>query len=243
MPVFAVTPKIFGKFWSTYHSKYVVTDAIARKVVQYQHWLYYPVMALARFNLYVQSYVLLLFKPHDPSLDYRYYELVGLMIFNAWYIALLSTLPTWTEIILYTLISHGVSGILHVQICISHFSMDTYHGNAYNSDEDEWFRMQLKTTMNVDCPEWMDWFHGGLQFQIEHHLYPRLPRHNLRECSKLVKAVCKKYDIHYHNPGFLQANVELLDCLRKTAKAARNLKKGNAGFYESVIWDGMNARG
>jgi fatty acid desaturase len=136
-----------------------------------------------------------------------------------------------------------VSGILHVQICISHFAMDTYHGNAYNDESDEWFKMQLKTTMNVDCPSWMDWFHGGLQFQIEHHLYPRLPRHNLRECSKLVKALCKKYNLHYHAPGFFQANVELLQCLKQTANEAQNLKKGDGGFYESAIWESLNARG
>ena len=243
MPVFAVTPKIFGKFWSSYHDKWIVTDWFARFIVQYQHIMYYPVMALARFNLYVQSYVLLLFKPHDPSLDYRYHEIASMLVFAIWYSALLSTLPTWTEVITYTLISHGVSGILHVQICISHFAMDTYHGNAYNDESDEWFKMQLKTTMNVDCPRWMDWFHGGLQFQIEHHLYPRLPRHNLRECSELVKALCKKYNLHYHAPGFFQANVELLQCLKQTANEAQNLKKGDGGFYESAIWESLNARG
>jgi len=28
-------------------------------------------------------------------------------------------------------------------------------------------RAQLESTNNVACPEWLDWFHGGLQFQIE----------------------------------------------------------------------------
>ena len=59
---------------------------------------------------------------------------------------------------------------------------------VYTCDENDWFRLQLATTMDVDCSEWMDWFHGGLQFQIEHHLFPRVPRHNLREVQKLVKA-------------------------------------------------------
>jgi hypothetical protein len=44
--------------------------------------------------------------------------------------------------------------------------METFMGLPYtpNKDDDEWFRLQLKTTMDVECPEWMDWFHGGLQF-------------------------------------------------------------------------------
>lgn len=54
--------------------------------------------------------------------------------------------------------------------------METYHGRAYSNKETEWYMMQLRTTMNVDTPAWLDWVHIGLQFQIEHHLFPRLPR-------------------------------------------------------------------
>ena len=50
-----------------------------------------------------------------------------------------------------------------MQICISHFTMETYHGRAYNGIEDEWFRMQCATTMNVESWRCLDWAHGGLQ--------------------------------------------------------------------------------
>ena len=53
-PIFAVTPGIFKKFYSTYHAKWVELDAPARLLVPYQHYLFYPVMSLARFNLYAQ---------------------------------------------------------------------------------------------------------------------------------------------------------------------------------------------
>lgn len=240
MPIFAVTNKIFGRFFSTYHQRWVETDEAARWLLTVQHWLYYPVMALARFNLYAQSWLLLLSKEHVP---YKRLEVVGLAVFLAWLTALVSTLPTWGEVLSFLLVSHGLAGVLHVQICISHFAMDTYHGHAYNDDTDEWFRMQLKTTMNVACPWWMDWFHGGLQFQIEHHLYPRLPRHNLREARKLVRALCEKHDVHYHEPGFFGANVELVQAMRTAAVEARGLKKGDGGFYVSPLWDGLHARG
>ena len=47
--------------------------------------------------------------------------------------------------------------------------------------------------MDWSCPPWMDWFHGGLQFQIEHHIFPRAPRHRLRAISKVCTplAVCR----------------------------------------------------
>ena len=56
--------------------------------------------------------------------------------------------------------------------------------------------------MNWSCPVWLDWFHGGLQFQIEHHLFPGLPRHNLRKASLLVHPLCRDLGLHYHSPSF-----------------------------------------
>mmetsp|Transcript_89898 Transcript_89898/g.159955 ORF Transcript_89898/g.159955 Transcript_89898/m.159955 type:complete len:559 (-) Transcript_89898:102-1778(-) len=241
MPIFAVTPGIFKKpFWSTYYNELKAMDAIARFLVSYEHILFYPVMMLARFNLYAQSLIQLC-KP-EP-LHYRKTEFCAFALYFAWISQLVLSLPSWSETVGWLLISHAVAGLLHVQICCSHFSMETYHGHAYNDANDEWYITQLKTTMNFDTPPVMDWFHIGLQFQIEHHLFPRLPRHNLREARKLVKEVCKKHNIHYHEPGFLQANVETLRCLWKTAQEARQTKKGSSGFYESILWDGLTLNG
>ncbi len=71
---------------------------------------------------------------------------------------------------------------------------------------------QMMATNNVSCPEWMDWFHGGLQYQIEHHLYPDLPRHQLRAASGYVKPMCESLGIRYHAPKFFQ--VSLCCCLQ-----------------------------
>ena len=46
--------------------------------------------------------------------------------------------------------------------------------------------------MNLEAPKWMDWYYGGLNFHIEHHLYPKLARNHLREAGQYVKAVCDK---------------------------------------------------
>merc|ERR1719231_1432928 len=85
------------------------------------------------------------------------------------------------------MLSHAVAGILHVQIVLSHWSMHTYEGRAYNGADDEWYVTTMRTTMNVATPPWLDWVHIGLQFQIEHHLFPRLPRHNLRIARDMVR--------------------------------------------------------
>eukprot|EP00927_Polykrikos_kofoidii_P031229 TRINITY_DN2688_c0_g1_i1.p1 TRINITY_DN2688_c0_g1~~TRINITY_DN2688_c0_g1_i1.p1 ORF type:complete len:587 (-),score=85.99 TRINITY_DN2688_c0_g1_i1:59-1756(-) len=241
MPIFAVTTKIFEKpFWSTYYTKQVCLDLAARTIVSFQHILYVPVMMVARFNLYVLSIVHLC---SDKQKHHPYIEAGGFIFFFSWLIAVTLSMPTWGEALGWLLTSHAVSGILHVQITISHFSRDTYHGHAYNDADDEWYTMQLKTTMNVATPPCLDWIHIGLQFQIEHHILPRLPRHNLRIARDLVKEVCKKHNIHYHESGFFACVGETLSCLYNVAKATSATKKGASGFYESALWNGVVLNG
>ncbi|EXX79888.1 hypothetical protein RirG_001300 [Rhizophagus irregularis DAOM 197198w] len=83
----------------------------------------------------------------------------------------------------------------------------------------------LRTTMDVDCPWWMDWFHGGLQFQAIHHLFPRVPRHNLRDCQRLVNEFCKEVGLEYHLYGFIKGNGIVLGALRDVANQAELLSK------------------
>ena len=105
----------------------------------------------------------------------------------------------------FVLLSHAVAGILHVQIVLSHFAMDVYHGHRLEKFED-WCTTQIETTMNIDS-NWMShWFHGGLQYQIEHHLFPRVPRHNLGKVAALVKPFCEKHNIPYISVSFMQGN-------------------------------------
>mmetsp|Transcript_17587 Transcript_17587/g.38485 ORF Transcript_17587/g.38485 Transcript_17587/m.38485 type:complete len:547 (-) Transcript_17587:29-1669(-) len=238
LPAMAISKELFGKFWSTYYEKYFVTDGVARFLVSYQHFLYYPIMMVARFNLYVQSYVHLLLRKNE-KLPFRAMEVCSLLGFAAWMGALLSCLPNTRERVYFLLLSHALAGVLHVQITISHFSMETFHGVS----KDDWIQHQMKTTENVSCPTYMDWFHGGLQFQLEHHLFPRLPRHNLRIAREQILKLAEKHKLPYIEHNFFSANLRCLKTLYRAAQDAKKLEKGDGGFYESPIWDGVNARG
>ena len=60
MPMLCVSDKLFGQYWSTYYEKFFTLDLPARLLISVQHYMFYPIMALARFNLYAQSYIMLL---------------------------------------------------------------------------------------------------------------------------------------------------------------------------------------
>lgn len=233
LPVFAVTEKFFKSVKSMYHERILYFDQVARFFVSNQHWLYYIVMGLARFNLYVQSFLLVFSLPCGRN---KYFELFGLIFFWTWYIYLCSFLPTWTSLFIFVFVAHFLAGILHVQITLSHFSMDTYHGHPNEVFKGSGYALlQLQTTMDIECNPWLDFFHGGLQFQIEHHLFPRLPRHRLRETKSKVQELCRKHNVPYRSKTFYEANVEVIQRLKETATKAKCLSP--------IIWEGVNAIG
>lgn len=112
------------------------------------------------------------------------------------------------------MVSHAVAGVLHVQIVLSHWSMHSYEGRAYTGPDDEWYITTMRTTMNVATHPLLDWMHIGLQFQIEHHLFPRVSRCHLRDVSKHVSAVCGELGLDYHSVSFYEANREVLANLK-----------------------------
>nr|UWM22961.1 Sphingolipid desaturase 3 [Emiliania huxleyi] len=257
MPMLAITDKVFRRprFWDTYHRKWVGMDDAAHWLVSHQHLFFYPLMALGRWNLYAQGLIYLLTQPDKTH--FRKTELAGIAVYFGWVLGTALSMPSWAESVGWVMLSHAVAGILHVQIVLSHWSMHTYEGRAYNGADDEWYVTTMRTTMNVATPPWLDWVHIGLQFQIEHHLFPRLPRHNLRLARDMVREVveahfpagsaeCKRLfplGVAYHEPGFFAGNLEMWRVLRSAAYAARGAKRGEHGFWQSALWEGMSLAG
>jgi delta8-fatty-acid desaturase len=167
-------------------------------------------MCFARFNLQIQSYIYLYKYPKSP---YRYVEICGLILYWSWFIYLLSCIPTYTQCFIYLFLSYMVTMPLHVQITLSHFGMST---DDYGPRESFPAKM-LRTTMDIACPTWLDFFHGGLQYQAVHHLFPRMPRHQLRRASDFVKQFADEVGITYHMYGFVHGNVKVLNVLKDVA--------------------------
>lgn len=65
--------------------------------------------------------------------------------------------------------------------------------------ETEWAVHQVKTTANfAPNNKLLSWFVGGLNFQVEHHLFPRISHIHYPAISKIVKEHCRKFELPYH---------------------------------------------
>ncbi len=86
------------------------------------------------------------------------------------------------------------------QIVLSHFARSTDDLGPTES----FVSRQLRTTMDVICDPSIEFLHGGLHLQVTHHLFPRIPRHNLRKASLLVKEFCKEQEMEYAEYHFVE---------------------------------------
>ncbi|KAG8563765.1 hypothetical protein GDO81_016195 [Engystomops pustulosus] len=88
-----------------------------------------------------------------------------------------------------------------------------------NYDENkEWMSTQLQATCNVDQSFFNDWFSGHLNFQIEHHLFPTMPRHNYSKVAPLVLSLCKKYGIDYQSKPLFTAFADIVHSLKESGE-------------------------
>ncbi|MBW0496205.1 hypothetical protein O181_035920 [Austropuccinia psidii MF-1] len=218
LPFFAISTKFFQSLRSTYYKHTMRFNKFATSMVKHQHRFYYVIMFFARFNLLFNSYIYIAQRKEQRM---RNLEIFGIIAFWFSFIAFLYLLPSNWIRVMFVLVSFGVTSPLHVQIVLSHFAQSTQDLGLNES----FAHRQIRTTMDVTCPPWLDFLHGGLHMQVTHHLFPRLPRHQLRfACEKFVRPWCQKEGLSYQSFKFVDGNLKVLGVLQDVANQVKVLK-------------------
>ncbi|KAG8219752.1 fatty acid desaturase-domain-containing protein [Butyriboletus roseoflavus] len=211
IPFLAISTAFFNSLWSSYYRRTMLFDRFSAVLVSFQHKLFYIVLAFGRFNLYVNAYGFLIRKAFDTRKARGgrwswWLEVIGVAFFWCWFGALLKGCGTWTNALIYLIVSHVVTSPLHVQTSVlrSRFLIAS---------------SGRPPTLYV--PHTFPSSTGGLHLQVTHHLFPRLPRHNLREASILAKQYAKEQGLVYAEFGFLKGNGEVLNVLKAVADQVR----------------------
>ncbi len=134
------------------------------------------------------------------------------VIFNkGWYLAGFLILPIvlisapWWQVLLGFLLMHFICGLILALIFQpAHVINETsfYVPDENNSVENNWAIHQLYTTSNfANGSRWFSWLIGGLNFQIEHHLFPNICHVHYRDLSKIVKSPAEEFDVPYYQHG------------------------------------------
>lgn len=139
------------------------------------------------------------------------------MLFNkTWYIGLTLIAPIlitgviWWQVVLCFLLMQFISGLLLALVFQpAHVIEATHFYKAHESGtmQNNWAIHQLQTTSNfANNSRWFSWLIGGLNFQIEHHLFPNICHIHYHEISNIVKQTALEFNIPYHHqPSFYSA--------------------------------------
>lgn len=159
---------------------------------------------------------------HKVSLRYEVLERVALLAHWAWFGALMALTMDATTAACYFAVSQTASGLLIA------LAFGTGHNGmlVYDADAKPGFaELQVTTTRNVNdtMAGLVGWFMGGLHYQIEHHIFPTIPRHNLKAVRSLVEPICRKHGIPYRSTSLTTGTIEILQHL---STVATELSKG-----------------
>jgi fatty acid desaturase len=83
----------------------------------------------------------------------------------------------------------------------------------------DFLRRQVTTSRNVRGGRAMALALGGLNYQIEHHLFPTMPMANLRRCRPIVQAHCKRLNVDYCETGLAASYLAALRYLHLAGRS------------------------
>ncbi|MFD5427966.1 fatty acid desaturase family protein [Streptomyces sp. NPDC127084] len=145
----------------------------------------------------------------------------GLLVAHvAGYSALLLSVLTPFQALAFALLHQMLLGLhLGMAFAPNHKGMempDGIHGRDWGH-----LQRQVLTSRNIRGGILTDWFLGGLNYQIEHHLFPSMPRPHLRLVQPLVRAHCRRLGLPYTETGLIDSYRQALGHMHTVGGALR----------------------
>jgi fatty acid desaturase len=189
--------------------------ALFRLVARYQAFLFVPLACFASLSMQAQGVKYLVRRRFRG----RHLEATLLLTHGAAYLSLLVYLLGPGPALLVCAIHQAISGLYMASaVAPNHQGMPQLGG----ATELDFFRKQVLTARNVNSHWLTDFWFGSLNLQIEHHLFPRMTRLNLRRARPIVKRFCEELGVPYHETSVPQTYRELLVFLHRVGAPLRS---------------------
>ncbi|NEW56931.1 acyl-CoA desaturase [Nocardia cyriacigeorgica] len=187
--------------WSQRQAK--ASRGLPRLIGRAQAYLFFPLLMLEGLNLHAAGVRAL----RNRSIKHRTVE--GTLLFGhfvAYLTAVFVVLPT-DKAFAFLVVHQALFGLY--MGCIfapNHKGMPTLTGD----DRPDYLRRQVLTSRNIRGGPLTDIALGGLNYQIEHHLFPSMPTPNLRHAQVIVRDYCADIGVPYHETGLISSYREAL---------------------------------
>lgn len=97
----------------------------------------------------------------------------------------------------FSALAYVLAAQLACGLCLALVFVQSHNGMEVYSEMKDFVSAQAASTRDILPGVVSDWFTGGLNYQLEHHLFPGLPRHNLGAVAGDVKSLCEKHGLGY----------------------------------------------
>jgi len=206
-------------------------SAFVKVMIKWQAFTYFPILLLARLSWLNESFKTAFglggssenakLELERRGLQYPLLERTGIVLHYAWVVALSTGFGRFSigySIAYFLLCTCSCGLFLALVFGLGHNGMATYDADA----RPDFWKLQVTTTRNITgghgIPQFfVDWLCGGLQYQVDHHLFPMMPRHNLAKTHTLVKSFCKEFGVKYHEADLVDGTVEVLQHLQNVS--------------------------
>ncbi len=197
-----------------------------RFLVKYQPFLFFPMLSMeGMFGLRLAGIQYLM---HNKVK----YPVVEPLLMAGHFVAYLGLvfllMPPWQGALF--ILAHQLLFGLHMGLVFApnHKGMPILD----EKDQTSYLRRQAITSRNIKPNPLIDFIYGGLNYQIEHHLYPNMPRNRLNEARRIVRAFCRSRGVPYHETGVVRSQREILGFLHRVSAPLR--MRSSAGVDQAA---------
>jgi fatty acid desaturase len=188
---------------------------LGRLITRHQGVLFFPMLLLLALSLRVTGVKALT----RPGYRHRGPESLLFGLHIAAYLAAVLLVLSPLKALVFVLVHQGLLGLyLGSVFAPNHKGMPILS----RSDDSDFLRRQVLTARNVRGGRLTDLLLGGLNYQIEHHLFPSMPRPALRQAQPIIRAYCLENELPY-------AETSLIDSYRQALRHLHTVGRGGAG--------------
>jgi fatty acid desaturase len=183
-------------------------------VVRHQHLLFFVLLTLESYKMHKTSILAVA----QGKTKRPWVEGGLLFLHGAIYLGLVFTFLPPLLAIVFVLVQQAVLGVYFGLIFApNHKGMEVRSG----AESLDWLERQVLTSRNIRPSALVDFLYGGLNYQVEHHLFPTMPRMNLGKARPMVLEFCRQRGIPYVEVGLVESYRDVAGFLHDVSEPAR----------------------
>ena len=187
---------------------------VARWIVRHQAGLFFPLLFGLAWTMHVSSVRFLV----NTKERLRWVEVGALCLHALAFPTLLVVMVGPWHALLVIVIQKCVGGFYLASVFApNHKGMP----QVEKGQELDFLRSQVLTSRNVRSSPLTDLLYGSLNYQIEHHLFPTMPRCNIRHAHRIVRAYCAEVGVPYYETSIYRSYCEILSFLHEVGAPLR----------------------